>query len=194
MVAKSARLAALCWAGALSTLAGCQLVPWQSESVMARGADVSKDVPVVSSAPYGAGKDSGAQGRGARQQAPNEAIVSLQEQLAAAKDDRSVLEARMEVFRAQLEEKDKALALASREIQEATAQLARTRNDLMAWQKEMVALRDRQGRVEKEGRETLEATIKMLEKMLEAPAPRVESPAPAPELLPVPQKIQDPHQ
>jgi hypothetical protein len=121
---------------------------------------------------------------------PNERISLLTQRLAADEDDKKVLAARLEQVAAQLDEKERALGLANREIKDATAQIVRARNELQNWKKDAAALRDKMGTMEKENRDTLETIIKTLEKTLsERDGPRSADSA-APELLPVPRTQQ----
>jgi exonuclease VII large subunit len=91
----------------------------------------------------------------------------LSQRVASAEDDRKVLAARLQLVETQLEEKEKALAEATREIQEATAQTVRTRNELQQWKKDMTSLRDQFSNMDKDHRETLETIIKTLEQVLD---------------------------
>jgi hypothetical protein len=117
----------------------------------------------------------------------NDQISLMSQRLASTEDDRKVLASRMHMLEVQLEEKDKALASAAREIQECTAKLVSTRNELAQWQKDMKTLRDRYRTMEKDNRETLEATIKTLEQYLERDKSPAKGPATlSPELLPWP--------
>jgi chromosome segregation ATPase len=119
---------------------------------------------------------------------PNEKISLLLQQVSAQEDDKKVLAARLEQFSVQLEEKERALAQANREIKAATAQIVSARNDLQNWKKDAIALRDKMGSMEKENRETLEAIIKTLEKTLsDKEGARSGEPAPL-ELLPLPRQ------
>jgi hypothetical protein len=97
----------------------------------------------------------------------NEQISMMSQRLASAEDDRKVLASRLHLVETQLEEKEKALAVATREIQESTAQVVRARNDLQQWKKDTKTLRDRVVSMEKENRETLETMVKTLEQVLE---------------------------
>ena len=96
----------------------------------------------------------------------NEQISQMSQRLASADDDRKVLASRLHMVETQLEEKEKALAVAMREIQDATAQVVRTRNDLQQWKKDTKALCDHLGSMEKDNRETMETMIKTLEEVL----------------------------
>jgi hypothetical protein len=97
----------------------------------------------------------------------NEQISMMSQRLASAEDDRKVLASRLHLIETQLEEKEKALAMATREIQESTAQVVRARNELQQWKKDTKGLRDRVATMEKENRETLETMVKTLEQVLE---------------------------
>jgi hypothetical protein len=118
---------------------------------------------------------------------PNDQISLMSQKLAASEDDRKVLAAHLENVMAQLDEKDKALALATREVQEATAQIVRTRNDLQVWKKDALAMRDKVGNMEKEQRELLETIIKTLEKSLERDPAKMADPLGV-EPLPLPRQ------
>jgi hypothetical protein len=97
----------------------------------------------------------------------NEQIALMSEQLRNADQDRSVLAERLRLVEGQLSDKEKALAAATQEIQEATGQIVKTRNELQQWKKDMTTLRDRVGLMEKDNRETLETIIKTLEQILD---------------------------
>lgn len=138
-------------------------------------------------APGGTAKADGAQPLLAPRPFPaNEQFAQMSQRIASVEDDRKTLATRLQMVEAQLDEKEKALAAATREIQEATAQVVRTRNDLQQWKKDMAALRDKLGSMDKEHRDTLEAIIRTLEQVIEqdrAPTKAIEG---GPELMPMP--------
>jgi hypothetical protein len=118
---------------------------------------------------------------------PNERISLMSQQLANAEDNRKVLAGRLQMVETQLAEKEKALAAATQEIQETTAQVVKTRNELQTWQKDMKNLRDKYGALEKDNRETLETMIKTLEMYLDREKMPAKGPdISGPELLPLP--------
>jgi hypothetical protein len=119
----------------------------------------------------------------------NEQISMMSQRIASADDDRKVLASRLHLVETELEEKERALALATREIQESTAQVVKARNDLQQWKKDTKTLRDRFGSMEKENRETMETMIKTLEQILERDndhGKRADLPLPEP--MPMPKR------
>ncbi len=119
----------------------------------------------------------------------NEQIALMSQRLGSADDDRRVLTARLQLVEGQLEEKEKALALATKEIQDSTAQIARARTDLQQWKKDMKVLRDKLGGMEKDNREALDAMIKTLEQVLERDREQLKGDdLPVLEALPLPRR------
>ena len=113
----------------------------------------------------------------------------MSQRLVGSDDDRRVLASRLQLVEGQLEEKEKALALATKEIQESTVQIARTRNELQQWKKDMRVLRERLGGMEKDNREALDAMIKTLEQVLERDREQMKgADLPVQEILPLPKR------
>ena len=116
---------------------------------------------------------------------PNEQVSIMAQRLASAEDDRKVLLARVQILETQLDDRQRALDLARNEIQEATGAIVKTRNDLQQWKKDMAALRDKMGVMEKDNRDTLETMIRTLETILDRDKAPAKGPAlTSPEGLP----------
>lgn len=117
---------------------------------------------------------------------PSQSAAFLSQKLAAADDEHKVLIIRLHQLEANLEARDQALVLASREIGATRTEVAATRTEMERWKREMVMLRERLRSVEKENMGTLESIIKMLEQTLagekEAGAAKATAPKPADDL------------
>jgi hypothetical protein len=107
-----------------------------------------------------------------------EQIALVSERLAATEDDRKILAARLQQMQDLLIEKDRALIVVTREVQEATSQVAHTRAELQEWKREMAKLRDRAGSAEKDSKATLESVIRTLEQLLERDPAAIKGPEP----------------
>lgn len=111
-----------------------------------------------------------------------EHIALMSQQLHQVEDETKILRARLQQTTEQLEDKEQALAMAEQEILAARESIARSRAELLRWRQEMSALRDRLRSSEKENLATLEAIIKLLERLLEEkpPPPNEGNPSPSP--------------
>lgn len=126
--------------------------------------------------------------------AANEQFSILTQRLASLDDDRRAQGARIQHLENQLRDKDKALVQAALEIQEATAQMTKTREELQRWKLEMESLRGKLRGVERDNKTTLEAIIHTLEQFLDrervarAQTPPLAplGPTPLPSPLPMP--------
>jgi hypothetical protein len=176
----------------LLMICGCSLPLWQKDEAPLHSADtVSQWQGAPQQGPGGPGAhpDPAMPLHQPRPLPMNEQISQMSQRLASADDDRKVLASRLHMVETQLEEKEKALAVAMREIQDATAQVVRTRNDLQQWKKDTKALRDNLGNLEKDNRETMETMIKTLEQVLERDRDTSKGPGlPPPDVLPLPKR------
>jgi hypothetical protein len=180
---KACRLSAVL----LCLACGCQLFPWPGDNA-AHPADPAPRPAAPHLPPLPPRGDWDAEHPPAPGPPPNEQITLLSEHVREAEDDRKVLNARLQQMTAQLEEKDRALVLAQHQIQEATAQVARTRKELQAWQTDVTALTVRLRTAERDNRDTLETITRTLEKMLREREPARGPDAAGPELLPLPRQ------
>lgn len=89
------------------------------------------------------------------------------QKMADLDDERRVLATRITQLETQLREKDRALVQASFELQEATAQIGRTREDLDRWKNDMEKLRAKLRSMEKDSKVTLETIIHTLEQFFD---------------------------
>ena len=176
----------------LLLVCGCSLPLWQKDEAPLHSADtVSQWQGAPQQGPGGPGAhpDPALPLHQPRPLPMNEQISQMSQRLASADDDRKVLASRLHMVETQLEVKEKALAAATQEIQEATAQVVRTRNDLQQWKKDTKVLRDRLGSMEKDNRETMETMIKTLEQVLERDRDQLKGPGlPAPDVPPLPKR------
>jgi hypothetical protein len=185
------KLKPLLVASSLLVAGGCSLVPWRSDATPAPPADsVSQWHGATPPGTGGQGANDAALPLHQPRSLPiNEQISLMSQRMASSEDDRKVLASRLHLVETQLEEKERALAVATKEIQETTTQVVRARNELQQWKKDTKVLRDRLGSLEKENRETLEATIKTLEQVLERDKEPVrKSEIPSVEALPLPKR------
>ncbi len=97
----------------------------------------------------------------------NEQLSSLTQQLRASDDERKVWSARVKQLEGQLRDKDRALSQAAFEIQEATAQVGKTREELQRWKQELESIRGKLRSAERDNKTTLEAIIRTLEQFME---------------------------
>ena len=97
--------------------------------------------------------------------------LMLTQKLAASEEERKTLTARVEQLKAAVDEKDKALLQASRDVLSACEEVSHTRNELQQWKQEMMALRDKLHGTEKENMTNLQSIISLLEKFMEKEKP-----------------------
>jgi len=114
--------------------------------------------------PYGPGAGMGPGGFPGSQ---SEQAAFFSQRMADIEDERKVLAIRITQLDSQLREKDRALVQASFELQEATSQIARTREDIDRWKGEMEKVRTKLRSVEKDSKVTLETLIHSLEQFLD---------------------------
>jgi uncharacterized coiled-coil protein SlyX len=88
------------------------------------------------------------------------------QKLAFLEDQRKTLDLRVSQLEAALEEKNRALKYAAREIEDANAEIAKTRTEMDRWKKEMVKLRERLRGSEKDSLITMQSIITMLEQLI----------------------------
>jgi chromosome segregation ATPase len=93
-------------------------------------------------------------------------VATLTQDLGTLDDDRKALAGRVQYLEAQLAEKELALTSGLRELEGARGDLARSQEDLVRWRREMSTLRERLRNLEKENRDTMEAMIKVLERVV----------------------------
>jgi chromosome segregation ATPase len=93
--------------------------------------------------------------------------LMLTQKLAAVEDERKILAARVDQLKAAVEEKDKALLQASRDVLTACEEVSHTRTDLQQWKQEMVVLRDKLHGTEKENMTNLQSIISLLERFMD---------------------------
>ncbi len=160
---------------------GCSLMPWASPGA---GGDMGTSDAVSRWQSPQKAQPGGGPARADEQSLPqprvyppNEQISLISQRLMAAEDDRKVLVARVQLLENQVDDKERLLTAAKQEIQEATAQIVKTRNELQQWKKDMTALRDKLGGMEKENRETLETMIRTLEQILDRDKAPAKGPA-----------------
>ncbi len=96
-----------------------------------------------------------------------ERALQLSSRLAAADADRQALELRARELSAALEARDQALARHGREIHEAAEEVARAREQVAGWRKELEAARARMRDREQDDVQTLKAVIGLLERLTE---------------------------
>jgi hypothetical protein len=155
---------------ALCVVGGCSVLPWHSDEEAPHHGDAvshwQTPAPLAPAEPA-QNADAATPLHQPRVLPMNEQLSLMSQRVASAEDDRKVLASRMHIIELQLEEKEKALAAAKLEIQESTTQVVHARNELQQWQKESKALREKMTNMERDNRDTLEATIKTLEQVLE---------------------------
>jgi hypothetical protein len=101
-------------------------------------------------------------------ESPAERALELNARLAVADADRQVLEQRAQELTAALELRDRALSQHSRDIHEAAEEVARAREQVTAWRKELEEARGRLRTREQDDVQTLKAIIALLERLTEA--------------------------
>lgn len=89
------------------------------------------------------------------------------QKLASVEDERNKLALRVQMLQNQVEEKEKALTQATKELESTQAEMTRTRGDLEQWKRDTRALRDKFRESEKENANALQSIMSMLEKMVE---------------------------
>lgn len=172
MRAFSRGLAYIAAAALLSSSAGCVWAPWTNPDATRSQAQGPGAPPFTPGAAKPGWQGPSPAPAGGVQQAshtppPNEQFSQMAQRLASLEDDRRVFAARAQQLENQLRDKDKALVQASVEIQEATAQIAKTREELQRWKLEMESVRGKLRNVERDNKTTLEAIIRTLEQFLE---------------------------
>ncbi|MFO0966563.1 MAG: hypothetical protein U0793_13400 [Gemmataceae bacterium] len=121
----------------------------------------------------GTGAFPGAGGPGAHGAVPtggggySEQIAYWTQRATALEEDKKTFGARMAQLEMQLRDKDRALVQASHELEDATAQVARTREDLARWKEDMEKTRAKLRAMEKDSKVTLETIIRTLEEYFE---------------------------
>jgi hypothetical protein len=108
----------------------------------------------------------------------SEQLSLMGQRLAASEDDKRALTSRVKLLEQSVKDKDRALAQAALEIQEASAQIKSTREELHKWKQEMESLRGKLRNVERDNKVTLEAIIHTLEQFLDRDKRGVDVPGP----------------
>jgi septal ring factor EnvC (AmiA/AmiB activator) len=98
-------------------------------------------------------------------ESPQDQISLLSQKLDAVIDDRKVLEGRLLQVEATVQERERALAQATDEIGKAGDEIERSRAEVNRWKQEVLDLREKLRKLEKENMGNLETIIKMLEKL-----------------------------
>jgi hypothetical protein len=114
------------------------------------------------------------------QESPQDRIATLSQMLSATDEERKVLGTRLQRAESLLAEKEEGLVLAGTEINAAIDEVSRTRKEIQRCKQEISELRDRLRKSEKESKDVLGETIRLLERALERLAD-VGEPRPAPE-------------
>lgn len=97
-------------------------------------------------------------------ESPQDAISLLHQRLAANDDERKTLAARLVQVEMLLQEKEKALEEAREEIGNASSEITQARGEIRRYRQVSDEMRDKLRQCEKENRELLERSIKILEK------------------------------
>jgi chromosome segregation ATPase len=96
-----------------------------------------------------------------------ERALELTHKLTAAEEEKKALTMRVQQLETSLDEKDKALVQVAKEVQAASEEIARSREELQRWKQQVTALREKLGGAEKDNLATLQSIVSYLEHMTE---------------------------
>lgn len=107
-------------------------------------------------------------------ESPAAKVLTLTEQLTAAKAETEQLNSRIHGLEAEVDAGNKALARATSEIVETRTELANARADLENWKREISTLREKLENADKENLSTLQSTVGLLQKLMISEQPPAE--------------------